>query len=307
MNFADSLTSSILRSRSVIVAGCDPMVDTFPRCILEEAQKKGKTTEDAIRLAIQSFYELTLSAIAPHIAAIKPNLGFFEAYGLAGLRAFVSLCSLAKDLSLPLIADGKRGDIGSTAEGYANAYLAQSTAFGKSVQAFNVDALTVNPFLGFDTLEPFVKACNDHGKGIFVLVRTSNTGATALQDATVSGGGSVSDRVATWLDERGQALVGTCGYSSLGAVVGATHPEEARKLRSRMPRNYFLIPGMGAQGGSAQDATAGFSDRKGGAVINLSRGIFSSFSSRDISKESISAEVLELVSRYNREIQGALG
>lgn len=310
MNFADKLQNSIERSKSYICAGFDPNLAQFPKCILDAASQQTKTEEDAIFMAIKSFYELALEVLSPSIAAVKPNIAFFEQYGLGGLRALFAISALASERDLPVILDGKRGDIGSTAEAYSNAYLGQTLAFGKNVSKVSFDAITLNPFLGFDTLEPFLKDMAQFGKGVFVLVKTSNPGSASIQDLNSKGSGkTVSVIVADWLNQRGQDFVGSCGFSALGAVVGATYPEQARQLRALMPKNLFLIPGLGAQGGSAKDALAGFAttaNKLGGGIINVSRGLFSSFSSLEIELEAIKVELRTNIAAFNRAVTEAL-
>ena len=279
MKFADRLHQSIKRSKSVLVAGFDPVLDDFPKFILEEAGKKSSNSEELIYLALTSFYQISLDAVADSVAAIKPNIAFFEQYGVGGIRAFASVCSMIKEKKLPVIADAKRGDIGSTATAYSAAFLGRSNIAGKKTSIFDVDALTVNPFLGFDTLEPFLNDCREYDKGIFVLVKTSNEGSAAIQGLKAGDSGkTISEQVAQHLASLASQLMGDCGYSGVGAVVGATWPKEAALLREIMPKNYFLIPGFGAQGGSTSDAQAGFAKEGGGnvggAVVNASRAIF---------------------------------
>ena len=304
MNFADRLQQSIEKSKSRIIAGLDPKLESFPKWVLTQAAKES-TQEDSIYRAITIFYQSCLDTIGSNIASVKPNIAFFEQYGLGGIRAFITVCEMIRERQLPLVVDAKRGDIGSTAEAYSNAFLGSAAAFSKPVCLVQADALTVNPFLGFDTLEIFVKDCEKNGRGLFVLVKTSNPGSAAIQSAQ-SGESSVSETIACWVAQRGAALVGSSGYSSLGAVVGATYPGEAKKLRSLMPHAFFLIPGMGAQGGSAQDAVAGCDARGGGALINLSRGLFSAFSSLELNEQQTRTELLQLVTHYNNEITAAL-
>jgi orotidine-5'-phosphate decarboxylase len=306
MKFADKLQASINRSHSAVVAGLDPRLEAFPRCILKEAEAESSTTEEAIYLALTAFHSLALEALAPSIAAVKPNLAFFESYGLGGLRAFAAICQMAREHRLPLIADGKRGDIGSTAQAYSAAFLGRSKFFGKEEPIYDADALTVNPYLGFDTMEPFLADCAAYGKGIFVLVKTSNPGSADIQNIQADEAHTISDKIAHWAAAHAKELQGDCGYSGLGAVVGATYPEEARRLRQVMPTNFFLIPGMGAQGGTAQDAVAGFSKKKGGAVINISRALLSTFSSKDIDRVRMADELKEKITAFNSQIAESL-
>ena len=306
MNFADRLTEKIKTHNSVICAGYDPRPETFPKFILEEAQAKSSDNEDLMYHALLGFYERATRMLKDKIAITKPNLAFFEQYGIAGMRAFQSICSVAKEHDVLVLADGKRGDIGSTAKAYSAAFLGRSKVLDTASPVFDVDALTVNPFLGFDTLEPFLSDCVEYGKGIFILVKTSNPGSAAIQNQVTDGEKTISIRLAEWLAENASVLTGDSGLSGLGAVVGATYPDEAKALREVMPNNYFLIPGMGSQGGQAKDATAGFRPDGTGALINLSRGLFSSFSSTEISEEEMERELHAKVDEACQTIQSAL-
>ena len=289
MKFADRLYQSIKRSKSVLVAGFDPVLENLPKFILEEAGKKSSNSEELVYLALTSFYQVALDALANSVAAIKPNIAFFEQYGIGGIRAFTSVCSMVKEKNLPIIADAKRGDIGSTATAYSAAFLGRSNIAGKKTPIFDVDAVTFNPFLGFDTLEPFLNDCSEYDKGIFVLVKTSNEGSSAIQGIKASDSGkTISEQVALHLASLADQLMGDCGYSGVGAVVGATWPKEAALLREIMPKNYFLIPGFGAQGGSSADVKAGFAKETnggiGGAVFNASRALFGELKSPSASE-----------------------
>jgi orotidine-5'-phosphate decarboxylase len=184
--------------------------------------------------------------------------------------------------------------------------LGQSNIFGKRSPVFDVDAITVNPYLGYDTIETYFDDCKEFGKGIFVLVKTSNPGSASIQGIQTAAGRTISESVATWLGEKAELFVGTSGYSSLGAVVGATYPDEARDLRKFMPKNFFLIPGMGAQGGSAEDAVAGFSAQKSGALINISRGILGNLPKTLVTNQDLANLVRTRVADFNNQISRAL-
>lgn len=250
-SFADRLQNQIQKANSKIVAGIDPIVENLP--------KKTNLYDTLVE-----FYAPALEAIAEKVAAVKANIAFFEQYGIEGMRAFLKIRELVRRLSVPFIADAKRGDIGSTAQAYSNAFLASS----KDIETVDADALTVNPFLGFDTLEPFLGDCVKFGKGIFVLVQTSNPGSNETQL-------EVRPKISSWINSKSMQLLGNCGYSGLGAVVGATYPDEAKALRKQMPQAFFLVPGFGAQGASAIDALAGLDAKQGGVIVNVSRGLFS--------------------------------
>ncbi len=308
--FSDKICAAIKTSNSVIVAGLDPRLETFPKFILNEASSKSRSDEDQIYKALLDFHTIALQAMAGSIAATKPNLAFFEQYGIGGMRAFKDVCLVAKELSIPVIADAKRGDIGSTASAYSSAYIGESTVFGKKHRFFEADSITVNPFLGFDTLEVFLKDCLTYGRGLFVLVQTSNPGAREIQgvvDAT--SGKTVGLKIAEWVAENSSKLLGSSGYSGLGVVVGATYPEEAIKLRNVMPNSIFLVPGYGAQGGTAKDILPNFNlmnGKLGGAVVNVSRALLSSFSCTEITKDEMITELKTKLTNFNNDINTAL-
>ena len=314
--FADRLQASIDSSSSHLVAGLDPRIEDFPKFIIDEVKAHSKNRDDLAYQALTSFYALSLEALHGKIAAVKPNIAFFEQYGIGGLRAFADVIKMSREHGLPVIADAKRGDIGSTASAYSAAFLGRSELFGEKFPVFDADALTVNPFLGFDTVETFFKDCVAYGKGLFVLVKTSNPGSGTTQGQFEKNSGSgaarnLSETIACWLAEKAATLAGTCGYSGLGAVVGATYPEEARHLRSLMPTNFFLIPGMGAQGGTAEDAVAGFASLpsrsvRGGAVINVSRGLFGKLPATAQDRAGFAAELKLRAETFNSQIRQAL-
>ena len=307
-NFADRLVARFLATRSVLTMGFDPNIDSLPKFIREEAEQSTKNDEDYIYRVLTNSFIPSLEALAPSVAACKPNIAFFEQYGIGGLRAFSDILLAARSLNVLTICDAKRGDIGSTAEAYAAAFLGGSTVRAQRFSAFESDALTVNPYLGSDTLEVFVKACERHGKGLFVLVRTSNPGSRWLQ-AVSENSETVALKVANWINERGESLVGKNGMSALGAVVGATYPEEARSLRAVMKNNLFLIPGFGAQGGAASDAVAGFAEkslRTSAATVNVSRGLFGVFSQEFSDNEEMQKALVLKAQTLNAELNGEL-
>jgi orotidine-5'-phosphate decarboxylase len=265
-HFGDAL---ILRVRALghpLCAGLDPHLPLIPplfrRGSMEPADPR---TVDAV----EAFGLAALERLAGRVALVKPQIAFFEQLGWRGLRALERLVARCHELDLFVLLDAKRGDIGSTAEGYARAYLAADAACP-------ADALTVNPYLGRDTLEPYLKEATQGGVGVFVLVKTSNPGSGDVQDRT-SDGAPVWEHVARGLADPCRVLAGPAtGWSSLGVVVGATYPEQAERARALLPRGLQLVPGYGAQGGSAADALRGFvpgpAGREGG-VVNSSRAL----------------------------------
>ncbi len=269
-NFADRLAAAIEAKGSPVCVGIDPRYDRLP-----EALSAGADADAATRAArVAQFCWEVLDAVAEHVPAVKPQSAYFEALGPAGVETYFQVVRWARQKGLLVIGDAKRNDIGSTAEAYAAGHLAG---------ADRPDALTVNGYLGRDGLAPFLDVCREEGKGVFVLVRTSNRSAGEVQDFADAGGRRlyehVAGLVAAWGDEAG--LVGERGYSAVGAVVGATWPDEARALRKLMPHQTFLVPGYGAQGGTAADCAASFAADGTGAIVNASRSVIYAFADAD--------------------------
>ncbi len=256
-SFGDRLTEAMERKSSCVVAGLDPRTDALPD---EFRARAGRSRADAAQ-AVLDFNLHVLDAVAPHCVAVKPQSAFYEALGWEGVRAYGETVRAARERGLLVIGDVKRGDIGSTAEAYAEGHL----------DLFDCDSVTVNPYLGADGIAPFLKRARA-GKGVFVLVKTSNPSSVELQDLDC-GGGPVYERVAALVHAWGESSVGRSGYSAAGAVVGATFPDAAARLRGLMPRAVFLVPGYGAQGATARDCRPCFDARGRGAVVNSSRGI----------------------------------
>ena len=296
-NFADNLLHAVKSKGNPCVIGLDPRLDQMPRFVWDGTS--GTATEENIRLAIRHFHETIIEAVAPLVPAVKPQIAFHEQYGIGGLLAFRDTVEIAKNAGLLVITDAKRNDISSTAQAYASAFLGVTQLPRGQVRAFEVDCLTVSPYMGRDSLTPFIDVCREHGKGIFVLVKTSNPGSKDLQDQLIGKSGEpVYSVVARMVDELGATVVGDSGYSSVGAVVGATFPAEADALRKLMPRSIFLVPGYGAQGGTAADAMRCFNKDGLGAVINASRSVTFAFKTPDISR----ADYLALVQSKTREM-----
>jgi orotidine-5'-phosphate decarboxylase len=270
--FCDRLLDAIDYTHAPICVGIDPILESLP----DEVRSKFQSRDDAPQAAIDAIFDFTtrvLKTVAPHVPIVKFQSAYFEQYLWEGVEAYYSLIHEAKELGLLVIGDVKRGDIGSTASAYAAGHLAEQTA-GTEDEIATPDAITVNPMLGLDTLEPFIKAARDFSRGLFVLVRTSNPGSAELQDAKLASGQSWSEMLAEKLSVLAAepALVGTRGWSSLGAVVGATQPHTIQNLRRRLPQSIFLLPGYGAQGATADMTRAAFKDGRG-AIISASRSI----------------------------------
>jgi orotidine-5'-phosphate decarboxylase len=288
MHFADRLNDAIRARGNPICVGLDPRFDQLPKKVREAAIKEHGMTPKAVAEALLSFNVSILDAVSDIVPVCKPQVAFYEEFGWEGMRAYEATVRYARRRGLLVISDAKRGDIGNTAQAYARAHLSFNrnpkerpleeflqdvTSEPNNIAGFDADAITVNPYMGADTLEPFLKVADTNGRGIFVLVKTSNKGSGDLQDVKLDDGRTVMERVAATVRTLGESRKGSCGLNNVGAVVGATYPEQAKKLREQMPDTIFLIPGYGAQGGTAQDAAAGFRADGTGAIVNNSRGI----------------------------------
>lgn len=272
MNFADLITEKIKEKQNPTCVGLDPRVAQIPKFIIEKNKESFGATKKALTASILEFNMGLIDAIKDIVPVVKPQIAFYEIYGPEGVWAFEATCKYANEQGLIVIADGKRNDIGSTCEAYAKAFLGETEVFENKERGFTADALTVCPYLGSDGIKPFVNQCKEHGKGIFVLVKTSNPSSGELQDLPV-GDEVVHEHMAQLVESWGTEVLGSSGFSSVGAVVGATYPEEAKFLRTLMPHAFFLVPGYGAQGGGAKDAAPCFLPNGTGAVVNSSRGI----------------------------------
>jgi orotidine-5'-phosphate decarboxylase len=303
--FADLIVAAVKAKGSPVVVGLDPRLELMPDFVTRSV----RTSDDprTIGRAIAAFNARVIELIAPSVPAVKLQIAFYEQYGLTGLEAFAETIAAARDAGLIVIVDAKRNDIDSTARAYANAFLGGGRVFGRRMPAFDVDCITVSPFLGADSLGPFVEACSEQGTGIFVLVKTSNPGSKDIQDRQLGGGETISSYLAGLVDRLGSDIVGTSGYSSIGAVVGATFPDEAQTLRRLMPRAIILVPGYGAQGGTAADAVASFNDDGLGAVVNASRSITYDFGDASVAEADFNERIRGNVESMVTDLRSALG
>lgn len=270
-NFADRLLAAVEQKGTPLCVGIDPVYENLPGAIRGHREMNDAEDLEASVDAILEFSTKVLKVVAPHVAVVKINSAFFEQYYAYGVEAFWAVVAEAKAHGLIVINDAKRGDIGNTSERYARGTLSDPE-YGGMEGVEGPDAVTVAPYMGEDSVGPFIKLAKDEEKGVFVLVRTSNSGAAAIQDAQLQDGTPVYQHVGRLVEKWGGELVGERGWSSVGAVVGATNPEQLGALREMMPRTIFLVPGYGAQGGSAKDVSRAFREGKG-AIINSSRGI----------------------------------
>ena len=264
----DTLVEKIKEKKAPVCVGLDPVADFIPNYIKEKSFGERGQNPEALAEAFLEFNKTIIDSVYDLVPAVKPQIAMYEELGVSGMDAYVKTCAYAKNKGLVVIGDVKRGDIGSTSRAYANAHIGQS--------AFGADFATVNPYMGSDGIYEFLKCCSEYDKGIFVLVKTSNPSSAELQDLKV-GEDTIYEIVAKKVNEWGSGLKGDCGYSRVGAVVGATYPEIGKKLRSLMPDTYFLVPGYGAQGASGKDLKEYFNVDGLGAVINSSRGIIAAY------------------------------
>jgi len=260
--FGDRVAEAVEHKRTQLVVGLDPRPDLLPV---------------EVRGDIERFCSGIIDAVAPHAVAVKPQLAFFEALGVDGLTAFEQVCEYARSAGLLVIVDAKRGDIGSTARAYADAYL-EPRAEGMPPVG---DALTVNPYLGRDSVDPYLAACRRHGGGIFCVVKTSNAGGAEVQDLALSDGRPVWQHVALLVAEWGAEIVGERGLSSVGAVIGATHPRAVGEARRLLPRAILLLPGVGAQGATPADVARAFTSGPASALVNVSRSVMYAYRQGD--------------------------
>jgi orotidine-5'-phosphate decarboxylase len=291
-HFADRLAEAVERKRSQLVVGLDPRPEMLPVELRGEAQ----LGREEAAAACDRFCRGLVDAVAPYVVAVKPQVAFFEALGADGIRALEDVCSYSRAAGLQVIADGKRGDIGSTARAYAAAFLEGPKPLA--------DALTVNPYLGRDSVEPFLAACRRDGAGIFCVVKTSNAGGAEVQDLVLSDGRRVWQQVAELVAEWGEDLIGERGLSAVGAVIGATHPRAVRDARRILPRSVLLLPGVGAQGATPGDVARAFTSGPASALVNVARDVIYAFRVSGMDWRSAAAAE---ASRYAREVWAASG
>lgn len=287
----DTLCEAIQKTKCPVCVGLDTELSHLP-----EAYRPKETGNQAITEHVFRYNRDIIDAIRDTAPSVKVQAAYYEQYGAEGMRCFLDTMAYAKDKGLIVIADVKRNDIGSTAKAYANAYIRNSAA----------DFVTVNAYLGVDGILPFIEACAETGKGLFVLVKTSNPSGGEFQDLDTGGKKlyeAVADRAAEW----GASLTGKYGYSSVGAVVGATYPAEAEALRQRCPHTFFLVPGYGAQGAGADDIAVNFDKQGFGAVVNSSRGILLAWKKEAYARLSAPQAARQAVLDMKQDILQALG
>lgn len=304
----DQLVAKIKKTQAPIVVGLDPMLNYIPEQVQKKAfEEKGETLAGAAE-AIWQFNKAIVDATYDLIPAVKPQIAMYEQFGVEGVIAFKKTVDYCKEKGLVVIGDVKRGDIGSTSEAYAVGHLGKVQVGSQTYAGFDEDFATVNPYLGSDGVKPFIKVCKENNRGIFVLVKTSNPSSGELQDKLVDGK-PLYELVGKMVDEWGSDCIGESGYSEVGAVVGATYPEQGRILRAIMPKTYILVPGYGAQGGKGKDLVHFFNEDGLGAIVNSSRGIIAAYKQEAYAKfgaehfaDASRQAVLDMIA----DIQGAL-
>lgn len=305
----DQLIAKIKKTQAPIVVGLDPKLAFVPSHLRDRAFSDHGETLEGAAAAILAFNRAIIDATCDLIPAVKPQIAMYEQYGIPGLTAYEETVSYAQEKGLVVIGDIKRGDIGSTSQAYADAHIGSVSVGSQTFAPFHEDFCTVNPYLGSDGVLPFIEAGKAHGRGIFVLVKTSNPSSGEFQDRLIDGRPlyeHVGEQVAKWADD----AMGSGDYSYVGAVVGATYPEMGRVLREIMPKSFILVPGYGAQGGSGKDLVPFFNEDGLGAIVNSSRGIIAAYQQEAYAEygeagfaEASRAAVLEM----KRDIGEALG
>ena len=301
----DLLVKKIKEKSNPSVAGLDPKLDYIPLYIREKAYAEHGKNLNGAAAAIWEYNKGLIDALYDVVPAVKPQSAFYEMYGLPGEAVLHKTIEYAKEKGLYVILDVKRNDIGSTAEAYSKAYLGKTDIEGDEVSPCDVDCVTVNPYLGTDGIMPFVEDCKKYDKAIFALVKTSNPSSGELQDLELDGKKIfeiVAERVNAW----NEGTIGESGYGAVGAVVGATYPEQAKILRSIMPKSYFLVPGYGAQGGGAKGVLPCFNDDGLGAIVNSSRAIMCAYKKGDWKEEQFAEAARAEALRMKDDITSVL-
>lgn len=301
------LIANIQKTNAPIVVGLDPMLNYIPKQVQEKAFKEyGETLEGAAE-AIWQFNKAIVDETYDIIPAVKPQIAMYEQFGIPGLMAYKKTVDYCKEKGLVVIGDIKRGDIGSTSAAYATGHVGKVQVGSKKYAGFDVDFVTLNPYMGSDSINPFIEACKEENRGMFVLVKTSNPSSGEFQDQLVNGRPLyelVGEKVAEW----GDGFMGD-SYSYVGAVVGATYPEMGKILRKIMPKAYILVPGYGAQGGQGKDLVHFFNEDGLGAIVNSSRGIIAAYKQEKYAKfgeENFAQASRAAVEDMVADIKGAL-
>ncbi|HOQ15741.1 MAG: orotidine-5'-phosphate decarboxylase [Epulopiscium sp.] len=304
----DRLIHQIEMKENPTVVGLDPRLDFVPAFIKEEAYESWGKTPKAAAWAFLKYNKAIIDAVYDLVPAVKPQVAMYEQFGPEGIQAYIDTILYAKEKGLIVIGDIKRSDIASTAEAYADGHIGKVKVEDEAFEVYHEDSITLNPYLGYDSIEPYIKHCKDYDKGLFILVKTSNPNSGEIQDLDL-GGEKLYERVGKLVSDWGKELIGKKGYSQVGAVVGATHPEQAKRLRELMPHTFFLVPGYGAQGATAKDLAVCFDKNGLGAIVNSSRGIIAAYKldkyKKDYSEKEFALASRQAVIDMKKDLQGA--
>lgn len=300
------LIERIAQLQNPSVVGLDSLLDYIPQHIKEEKFAQYGDTFDAAAQAILAYNKEIIDAICDIVPAVKPQAAYYEMYSWQGMWALCETVKYAQQKGMIVIMDGKRNDIGSTMQAYAKAHLGVSEVNGKELSAFGSDMLTVNGYLGSDGIEPLLPICDEKDKGIFVLVKTSNPSSGELQDQKI-GDKSIYETMGAMCEQWGEKTQNSYGYSRVGAVVGATYPQQLSEMRQKMPHTFFLVPGYGAQGGGANDVAGAFDQNGLGAIVNSSRAILTAWKKAGTDGKDFAQQARKAALTMKEDIMGVVG
>lgn len=298
----DRLIENIVKTQNPSVVGLDPKLEYIPRFILERRFEKHGRTLKAAAKSVWDFNKAIIDEIHDICPAIKPQAAYYEMYGFEGIKTLCKTILYAREHGMFVITDGKRNDIGATMEAYATAHLGLVYIEGMYAEPFGADALTVNGYLGTDGINPLLEQCKAHDKGIFVLVKTSNPSSGEFQDLILGDGRSVYAAMGDMCEKWGSQTIGAYGYSAVGAVVGATYPEQLEEMRKALPHTFFLVPGYGAQGGGAEGVSKGFDENGLGAIVNSSRAVMCAYKKEECDEREFAQAARREVIRMKEDI-----
>ena len=300
------LIERIAQLQNPSVVGLDSLLDYIPQHIKEEKFAQYGDTFDAAAQAILAYNKEIIDAICDIVPAVKPQAAYYEMYSWQGMWALCETVKYAQEKGMIVIMDGKRNDIGSTMQAYAKAHLGVSEVNGKELSAFGSDMLTVNGYLGSDGVEPLLPICDEKDKGIFVVVKTSNPSSGELQDQKI-GDKSIYETMGAMCEQWGEKTQNSYGYSRVGAVVGATYPQQLSEMRQKMPHTFFLVPGYGAQGGGANDVAGAFDKNGLGAIVNSSRAILTAWKKAGTDGKDFAQQARKAALTMKEDIMGVVG
>lgn len=297
----DRLIEKIVQTQNPSVVGLDPKLEYVPQFIIDKKVKKYGKSLKAASKAILEFNKAIIDEIHDICPAIKPQAAYYEMYGYEGVKTLYKTIQYAQNKGMFVMTDGKRNDIGATMEAYATAHLGLTDVCGEEIPAFGADALTVNGYLGTDGIAPLLEKCDAYDKGIFVLVKTSNKSSGEFQDLKI-GDKTVYATMGELCENWGKEHMGKYGYSCVGAVVGATYPEQLEEMRKALPHTFFLVPGYGAQGGGAEGVAKGFDENGLGAIVNSSRGVMCAYKKEGCDEHDFAKAARREVIRMKEDI-----